>query len=509
MSKISKANKKKRLKEYLERLKLIRKHDHVNYHESEDDKSARIERCKTDYQYFVNYYFPHYATSPCADFHVTIANKVKSNQRLRAAIEMFRGAAKSTHLDIFIPTWLHLIHGEEMFMVLVSQSESHAKRLLNDIRAEFEANAQLTHDFGDLKGHGNWEEGEFSTTTGASFLARGKKSPARGLRKGNIRPTYIVLDDIDDDEEVKNPRRVKESVKRIKRAVRLSQDIGIARFIICNNRIAPKCILTAFVENKKYWHLKINALDEFGEPTWHQKYTREYYEDLKEELGLIDFNTELMNDPTTEGEIFKEAYFQPTKLKRLNQYDRIVGFWDVAYSESETADFNAVPVVGIKGRQKHIIAFFCKQCTPEEAIRWMIEFDMQLPKTVDVEWHAESQFYNDTLLNSLFLVKAEDEFINHNFDLIWEDNPSTNKYSRIIKMLPSWQRKEYHYNQQLKDDLMWQEAEKQIKGIEPGYKTKDDAPDALQQADDLLQVDTVLSGNEAEIGKLSPSDKAF
>lgn len=505
----TKSSERRRLEAYVKKLSAIRAHDKVDYQESKEAKEERIRRSRIDYAYFVDEFFPHYATAPCADFHIRIARKVKSDQRLRAVIEIFRGGAKSTHFDIFLPIWLHLFHGEPMFMVLVSQSEDHASRLLDDIRAELEANPQLIHHFGELKQQGSWEEGEFSTTTGAHFIARGKKSPARGLRKTALRPTLIILDDVDDDEEVKNPKRVRDSVKRIKKAIRLSQDIGIARFIIVNNRIAPLCILGEFASNPKYWHIKVNALDENGNPTWHQKYTKAYYDDLREELGVIDFNTELMNDPVAEGTIFKNEFFQYRKTLRLNQYDRIIAFWDVAYSEAKTADFNAVPVIGRRGNEKHLIGIYCRQSKPEEAVRWMRRFDMALPKTVTVEWYAEKQFYNDSVKQSIGVVAKEPEFRGHYFDLVFLDNPRTNKYSRIIRMLPDWQRREVYVNEELKHSTDYQEAEKQIKGIEPGYKSHDDAPDAFQQGMEMLQADAIYDDSEPEIGELTPSDKIY
>ena len=85
----------------------------VNTAETEREKLARIRRVRSDYAAFVDYYFPHYTVNPetgkqtpCAPFHIKAANKVLKERNLKAAFKWHRGAAKSTHLDIFIPMWL-------------------------------------------------------------------------------------------------------------------------------------------------------------------------------------------------------------------------------------------------------------------------------------------------------------------------------------------------------------------------------------------------------------------
>ena len=78
----------------------------LNGFESEMSKAERIERAKSDYQFFVEYYFPHYAKSKCASFQIDAANEVAANPKIRAVFEWARGHAKSTHFDIMIPLWL-------------------------------------------------------------------------------------------------------------------------------------------------------------------------------------------------------------------------------------------------------------------------------------------------------------------------------------------------------------------------------------------------------------------
>ena len=101
------------------------------------------------------------------------ANKVLKERNLKAAFKWHRGAAKSTHLDIFIPLWLKCQETRQLnVMVLVGKSEDNANTLLADIQAELQFNQRYIHDFGQQYNNGSWEEGEFVTKDGTAFFAR-------------------------------------------------------------------------------------------------------------------------------------------------------------------------------------------------------------------------------------------------------------------------------------------------------------------------------------------------
>ena len=180
---------------------------------TEQERKDRITRARKDYRYFVRTYFPHLATTECADFQVDAAVYMRDHPRARGLFEWARGHAKSTHLSLLIPLWLKIQrNAEPLIMILVSKSRDMARRLLGDLQAELESNDLYKADFGEQKGTGMWTDGEFTTTAGDLFIALGRGQSPRGIKKRGLRPNYIGVDDIDDDELVRNPRRVKDSV---------------------------------------------------------------------------------------------------------------------------------------------------------------------------------------------------------------------------------------------------------------------------------------------------------
>ena len=199
----------------------------VNRTETRTQQLARIERARKDYDFFVEYYFPHYCTDkdtgiviPNAKFHNKAANKLKDNKDIQAAFIWARGHAKSTHVDIMIPLWLKCQKVRELnVMVLVGKSQDAANTLLSDVQAELQYNQRYINDFGKQFSAGSWTAGEFVTADDCAFFARGRGQSPRGLRYKENRPDYIAIDDLDDDELVENEARVKNMVDWVKEAL--------------------------------------------------------------------------------------------------------------------------------------------------------------------------------------------------------------------------------------------------------------------------------------------------
>ena len=506
MKKIT-AQDKKALQAYLARLKQIQEHNLVNANESKEDKSERIKKAKKDYNFFVRHYFPHYAEFECASFHIEAAKEVLKYKDYNGIQEWARGLAKSVHFDICIPIWLHLFHNELKCMLLVSANFNAAKVLLSDIQAEFEVNPQLEHDFGKLVQMGSWETGNFRTQTGGAFYALGKGQSPRGKRNGPHRPDYIVLDDADEDEECRNPQRIDESVKWVLKALIPAMGSDITRFVMVNNRIAKISILAKLAENKTFRHRKINALLPNGEPAWSAKYSKAFYQSRIDLIGWPAFQGEYQNEPQSEGKIFTDKMIQFAPALRLNQYERIVAYWDIAYSEAKTADCNAVIIMGsVKGNTgvKHVLKAFCRQAKMEVPIRWMTYIYRHLPKTINIEWYGEGQFWNDAIDIALQTV-AKETGVRLPIMFLDKAGRGQNKYSRIIQIVPNFQRNEIYFNEAEKHNADMQCGIEQLKGIEPGYKTKDDFPDVLENAIHKLEQDRVMDDYEPILGK--PNEK--
>ena len=105
---------------------------------TEQERKDRIARARKDYRYFVRTYFPHLATTECADFQVDAAVYMRDHENARGLFEWARGHAKSTHISLLQPLWLKIQpNAQPLIMILVSKSQEAARRLLGDLQASW------------------------------------------------------------------------------------------------------------------------------------------------------------------------------------------------------------------------------------------------------------------------------------------------------------------------------------------------------------------------------------
>lgn len=471
---------KKALEAYKKRLEFAKSSGGIDPYETEGAQIERINRAKKDPRYCAMYYFPHYCTSPAAKFHIDGALATLKDPLDKAFDEWGRGLAKSVWDDVIIPFWLW-INDQAHYMVLVTVSKDRASELTEDLRAEFEANDRIINDFGEQVNIGQWEKGFWITKGGFICKAMGAGQSVRGLRVKSRRPDYIVVDDLETKELVANPSRQLKLAKWIERDLIPTMDGSIRRFKYANNRFAPVMIQTMLQERHPSWRVHhVKAYDPTTyEPTWKEKYAPDYYKILEQEIGVLAAKAEYNNEPHVEGTIFKDADIQWQKLPPMNHFKVITGFWDVAYAGTQTADYNAVRVWGLKDKEFWYIDSFVRQSKMREALNWMAEFQLNLPQTVIVHWKFESQFWNDEVERTIREVEAAYRI---HLNLVKVETPKTKKYDRILSLQPYYQNGRIFFNEAKKSHHSTQTGIAQLLGIEPGYKSHDDAPDADEQA---------------------------
>ncbi|MCH4824287.1 hypothetical protein ML462_14015 [Gramella lutea] len=471
-------------KRILEKINLIRNAQSVNPNETKEERKAAIKVCKKDFAKTVERYFPHYADSPSASFHIELAKYLSKHLTAKAFAEWGRGLAKSVVCDILIPFWLWL-RGEKVYMVIVGNSYDKAKQLLEDLRLEWENNPQIIADHGEQKNLGSWEDGFYTTQSGFIGQAIGMGQSCRGLRVKNLRPNFIVMDDCETAQTTKNERRQDEVVEWVEKHLLPTMDGDIRRFVQANNAFAPVMIQKKLQERHPDWFVHhIKAYDSVTyKPSWPEKYSDTYFKTVEDEIGILAAQAEYNQEPHVEGKIFKDEHIQWAKLPRIDHFEMIVGHWDVAYAGTSTADYNAVRIWGLKDKQFYYITSFVKKTKMRAALEFICDFQKQLPPSAFIHWQHESQFWNDEVQRTI----AEMEEL-HGVDLRMArvDTPRVRKYDRMISMHPYYQNGRVWYNEKMKSHKDTQVGLSQLFGIEPNYKGHDDAPDADEQCISFL-----------------------
>jgi len=472
----------------------------VNVAESEAARLSRIERARNDYAFFVEYYFPHYCTDqdtgkviPSGTFHKRAANKIKKCRNLKALFKWARAHAKSTHMDIMTPLWLKCQKVSELsVMVLVGKSEESAKALLGDLQAELQFNKRYIHDFGEQYNQGSWEDGKFVTLDGCAFFARGRGQSPRGLRYKNKRPDYIVIDDLDDDELCKNPKRVRHLLQWVKEALYGTFGGKGGRFIMVGNKISKCSVLAGFEKSKGVYVSEVNILDKDGNPSWPEYWTLERIADMREFMGYRAFEKEYMNNPITEGTVFRYDWIRYKKLPRLQDYDAIIAYCDPSWKSTGKNDYKAIkvwgrPKAGLKDhshRELHCIRAFVRQCSVAEMVRWWYDFHESLPEDVVCYYYMEANFMQDNILDEF---SREGDLRGYQLPISPDKRKKPDKFQRIEAISPLWERGFTFYNEKLKEDPDMMTGIEQTLAFEKGSTVHDDGPDADEGAIEKLQ----------------------
>lgn len=489
----TKANINDALEQWKKHCETVQNSTTINVAESEKDKLARIKKVRGDYAAFVAYYFPHYTinpetgkTTPCADFHIKAANKVKKERNLKAVFKWHRGAAKSTHLDIFIPLWLKCQEVKQInVMVLVGKSEDNANTLLADIQAELQFNQRYINDFGQQYNNGSWEEGKFVTKDGTAFFARGRGQSPRGLRYRNHRPDYIVIDDLDDDELCENPARVTRLTKWVKEALFGALDGGRGRFIMVGNLIAKNSVLANIAATDGVHVSQVNIWDKNGNVSWAAKWTPDEVKDIERFQGYRSFQKEYMNNPITEGEVFRQDWIKWGKLPDLKKFKELILYIDPSFKGTTKNDYKAAKLWGKVGSQLWHIKAFVRQCSLAEMVRWLYDlYEWSIEKDIAIKWYMEANFMQDTILDDF---RREGDLRGYQLPISGDKRKKPDKFQRVEAISPLWERGFVTYNNAERNDPDMLTGIDQTLAFKKGMSGHDDAPDADEGAIWLLQ----------------------
>lgn len=459
----------------------------LNGFENELEKTERIERAKRDYEFFVSYYFPHYAKNKCGKFQIEAANAVQENKKLRGLFEWARSHAKSTHFDLMIPLWLK-IKGEMKVMILVGKSEDNAKTLLGDLQAELQFNQRYLNDFGEQINFGSWEEGKFITKDGKAFFALGRGQSPRGLRYRQHRPDYIVVDDIDDDELVQNESRVAKMLDWILEALFNTMDMGKGRFVFVGNRISKNSVLANFAKVPGIFHSVVNALDEKGQPTWSEKYTKEDIQQVVDTIGERRAQKEFFNNPITDGSVFKLKDIRFKEPQPLSSYKYIVCYTDPSFKSGAKSDYKATVLIGKTGLgEYHLLKAFVEQTTVKRMVQWHYTIHQTYAQQTPIFYYMESNFLQDMLFDEF--TKVGEETGTH-IPIKGDSRNKPDKFQRIENMQPLFERGIFFFNEAEQNDPGTKRLIEQLLLFEKGSRYHDDAPDAVEGAVWMLNFKT-------------------
>ncbi|HFC8455118.1 phage terminase large subunit [Neisseria sp. Marseille-Q5346] len=223
------------------------------------ERRAKVLDPVNGYEYFVNTYFPHYVRSPEKSLlHKFLFSRLpeilRSSEGINEATAAPRGEAKSTLVTQLFTLWC-VVTGRKHYAVIVMDSIDQAYPMLEAIKAELEFNPRLKTDFPEACGQGRvWQAGTAVTANEVKIQVAGSGKKLRGLRHGPYRPDLAVLDDIENDEQVRNPEQRDKLETWLKKAVLALGGAGQKFDVIYIGTILHYDSVLNRTLNNPFWH---------------------------------------------------------------------------------------------------------------------------------------------------------------------------------------------------------------------------------------------------------------
>lgn len=189
---------------------------------------ARRERAWNDYQFFCRTYFPHYVpTDHFSLFQHFIFDRlpavIDGPADGREVHEAPRGEAKSTYETQLGTLWC-IVTARKHMMGIIMNTEEQAAEMLESIKVELEFNPRLAMDFPEACGKGRvWQSTSIITANNRKVKIGGVLKKVRGMKHGPHRPDLVFLDDLENDDNV----RQKSQRDKVEKYV-LSAVLGLA-----------------------------------------------------------------------------------------------------------------------------------------------------------------------------------------------------------------------------------------------------------------------------------------
>lgn len=485
---------KKYLEQWREFQENISKATPIDLKETPIEKQKRIANLekKGNEEKWFKYYFPNFYTSEPAPFHIAATRRVIYNPEWMEVRSWSRELSKSGRTMMEV---LYLaMTGKKKNIILVSNNWNDAARLLLPYKSILEKNNRLKNDYGIQESVGGWEAGEFITRKGVAFRAVGAGQSPRGTRNDADRPDVILIDDIDTDEECRNPERIDYKVDWVQEALMGTRSVSNPMLIIiCGNIIAKYCTITELGKLADVWEV-INIRDASGQSTWPQKNTEAMIDRVLSKLKWSAQQKEYFNNPISKGDIFKELTFG--KCPPLKSCDNVVIYADPSTSNKDRgngkqASYKSVVVVGSKGLKRYVYKVFLEQTGNSNFVDWLfvtyvyIVINGVQSKKVYIENNSlQDPFYEQVILP---LVRTKSNAFKVPLPITPDKRKKPDKFERIEGTLEPLNRL---------GNLIFNEAEEknphmvrmkdQMLGVSVKAKIMD-GPDALEGACWIIQ----------------------
>lgn len=356
-------------------------------------------------------------------FHKEILDLISDKNNRRIGVIAPRGHAKSTTVDMTYPLWAGCFQQEE-FVVIISDTYTQAAEFINALKDEFEHNPKIKWLFGNMRGD-DWQDGEFVLSNGIKYAAKGSGMKIRGIRHRHTRPTLMIFDDIENDENIKSAEQRQKLYHWFTKAAMPALARG-GRAVVIGTILHFDSLVNKVMKQQdvfKSWQTRVfyaitTEKDGTERALWSEHRSLEKLRAMRDDpsdqdfIGSITFAQEYQHKPFSE----EDAIIQPDWIKECepsqvpDKHTRLARVLtiDPAASERQTADFTAMIVADLyTDGNVYIRAIRNQRTSPSVTADTVRELDeIYKPQVIGIEKGALGLVFRD-LLEGLPVIGLE------------------------------------------------------------------------------------------------------
>jgi hypothetical protein len=242
----------------------------------------------------------------------------------KGVLEGFRSSAKSTRAEeaLVVKALYRRFHNG----LVVGASFPRAKERLMAIKNELVTNDFITYLFGKQEGE-TWMEGKIVLANGTCLQAVGSGASLRGIRHLDYRPDWVLIDDLEDEESVRDPdQRAKTLIWLMGTLLPALSEQPPAKVRMLGNRLDDDAVLVRVAKDPAWRHLRIPIMEQHDKgserydlppgkwrPLWPAMFPLEKIGQKRQEyerLGMLQtFNCEYMCEANDQGaKLFQKSH---------------------------------------------------------------------------------------------------------------------------------------------------------------------------------------------------------
>lgn len=352
-------------------------------------------KCRNSIPFFSYFILPNMFYEPSARVHKEICDLINNPKIKILLIILPRSFAKTTICQGYLLQ--QIVNLRHNVILYVGDTGTQAELHTDAVRDELESNDRLIALYGKQKGNKKWGTEMYTTSQGVTVIPRGSNQSIRGVKVGPSRPSLVILDDLENDE----------NAQTLDQRNKLWSTLWGALVPILDNRGQGKdtkilylgtpvhedsAILRLFnlIENMRgkgrsdLYAVRYSCKDEKGESIWPEVWPNERIDALEimfAEAGEIDtFYREYYVTVISP----KDAPFQKSDTRfwvsagvTPQRHEEVLPddlFYysgvDVAFKQGKSNDFSAIVVVGVSAstEKAYIVEAIRKRLSPDKLL---------------------------------------------------------------------------------------------------------------------------------------------